>query len=393
MEKRLQQIDTAGAESPRRVVPKSPRQPPTPPLKASKYGLTARDARNQTDSTRDFADFIRSTAPGDEAAGQPAPLRPQERPTAATALSSNRTAAASTANASRRTAQAPAPVKVSAPPSSRANNTKANKILYQPREAKMERQHNQDLINFLNEGPPGASVEPPKPTDGFASRSTVDRFTSANRSSSQTSQSFAESINSRSGLLAKRNNAAVKTEPRSAPSTGEVSPAMVNAKNVGGSGGPDRKQRRIKDPYAISDDEEEDNDKVGDLQPREEGGESLVDFLRNTEPPPLKQSEAPRSTPSYGTSASATGSPSHRPLSPQGQGKAGRGGVWSGTGGVSPHDALPDFLKESRTDTSSLTSSDGDRSAPKNRGGVSRGASRSNGKGIKGMFKRIGVNG
>jgi len=54
-------------------------------------------------------------------------------------------------------------------------------------------------------------------------------------------------------------------------------------------GGPVRKQRRVKDPYAIDSDSDEDDTltalPAGRAPPRPARDESLADFLRNTEPP------------------------------------------------------------------------------------------------------------
>ena len=291
----------------------------------------------------------------------------------------------------------------------------------QPREAVAERTTNDELISFLNQGPPqvGAKVagnnqhaqlsqqSAPNSAGHTASSNsrTFDRQSSANRSSSQTSQSVAESTNSRSGLLTKRNTAGTsattasgsnKTDSHySSKATTPVSAtkpsATSGAADFGGQGQgpPQRKQRRVKDPYAISDDDEDDehDDELGDLPSRDDThGESLIDFLRNSEPPasasndPAITNPASQQLPKGVTSSSAVGGPVgtsrlSRGTSPQqstsnskdgGSGRPSRttslrrnnnnsntngsGGTATPTGGgvSSPSDALPDFLRESR---------------------------------------------
>ena len=393
---------SAASNSPKRIVPKSPKNAPARPLKSTKSGLTAREARGTNDSTRDFADFIRSTAPDDDVAGRPPPIRAQDKPTAATALSSHRTSSATSPNVSRSPENSPT-FKDRAPPSTRTNNTRANKLLYQPREARTaEREGNRELIAFLNDGPPmpppGATVGQARSVETIGSGRTVERMSSTNRSSSQTSNSFAESYTSRSGLLGKRTSAVLKSEPKSPAEPTKHTPTSAPINNTGG---PIRKQRRIKDPYAIDDDDFEDEDRLTDLQPREE---NLMDFLKNSEPPSDSvngrgsnnrgpNNSGGSSRPSFGTSSSAIGRPSSRPLSPSGGNVERPSRSTSLRMGVSPHDALPDFLRDSRAEgTSSQASSDPDLNTSKSRSSLTRGASRSD-RGMKSFFRRIGVNG
>ena len=351
-------------------------------------GLHAREARAQPDSTRDLADFIRSTA-SDQPPSKASPTAARSEAAKSSALISKASPTHATAPGTAMSSSN-ARTEFASPPGV-GNRTKTNKLLHQPREAKVETRANQDLIAFLNQGPPQTSGTLAKGSEGIGGR-TTDRVSSTNRSSSQTSQSLAESVNSRTGLLAKRSNPAAKGEQRSPTTTGPST-----GKGAGqDSGGPVRKQRRVKDPYAIPDDE--DDDELTDLPPKEE--ESLMDFLRNSEPPPIMTSNGPNrgalddsaSPNRVGTSVKAVGGPSSHPDPTGGSMRPSRstslrhknGGGDIPTG-VSPHDALPDFLKESRA-TGSPDSSAG-RPARHSRAGTS------DSKGMKSLFKKIGANG
>lgn len=49
---------------------------------------------------------------------------------------------------------------------------------------------------------------------------------------------------------------------------------------------PARKQRRVRDPYAIDDSDDDFTDDQTPAQAKRTQDESLIDFLRNTAPPP-----------------------------------------------------------------------------------------------------------
>lgn len=203
-----------------------------------------------------------------------------------------------------------------------------------------ERDNNADLISFLSTGPPGASVSKTQ-ADSQLNRSYDNNQsrTSIGRASSQTSQSgYAASNSSRSGLLGSK---------ISGTSTSRV--VVPPQSNVA----PVRKQRRAKDPYAIDDDDDEYDDP--DVMPRlrETKEESLVDFLRNNEPPASSQQHK---TSHYIASRAPKGALA--PRSNNGHAFAaapGHGATHTSTfAGSTSHGrdnsaALPDFLTESRT--------------------------------------------
>lgn len=189
----------------------------------------------------DFADFIRSTGP-DKGASEP----------------------------------------VTRPPEKRIRTRRGGERL-QAREAQVRRSHNDELIALLKQGPPGetgsgARVTAPvrKPAssrfDQNSVASTVDSY--ANRS--------VLSTNSRTGLLPDAHSNAVRQNAvqRSAPEDGD----MPKIK---------RTRRRVKDPYAISDDEDENDENI---TPTATGGgreESLADFLSSMTPPTEGNAPAP----------------------------------------------------------------------------------------------------
>ena len=152
-------------------------------------------------------------------------------------------------------------------------------------------------------------------------------------------------------------------------------------------GPPARKQRRNKDPYAI-DMDDEDGDILTGLPPKDEPSDSmgLVDFLRNTAPPDDNMPSGPgnrmASPPPGGrtgnqTAGSGGSRPLHKPIPSNEEIKR----------DPRSDQALPTFLKEERT-VRPRQSYDSNHSGRK----ASRGGEGSRG-GMRGLFKRIGVNG
>ncbi|KAI5462609.1 hypothetical protein BGZ63DRAFT_219312 [Mariannaea sp. PMI_226] len=224
--------------------------------RSSKVGrapVAARDARVPGESTADFAEFIKSTGPAGD--NRPAPLR------------SN-----------------PASMTSATPIEPRRVTSIGNRNRYTPREGMTEgRGGNSDLIDFLRQGPPGSSggrvprsVAPFRESDemsGFGGKA-VDasipdvRYSQA--STHATDTSMHSSINSNSALLKK------------------VAPAPTSRMFDDDDMMPKRKTRRVKDPYAIDfSDEEDDEDFMMTPKPPVKKEESLAEFLRNYEPPPV----------------------------------------------------------------------------------------------------------
>ena len=280
----------------------------------SKTGMMAREPRVQTESTRDFADFIRSTGPNKEAS-----VYPLMNNVSTTSLNSLRSAHINGASASRSSSPAASrthslrngaggenvPPVPKIPPTTRG--------AMQPRGANGASPGNSDLIDFIRSGPDepdkhriSRSVAPFRNTmDSEQFRDMPDRMSSDRTpdptlntyGSQQTMQSSKRtSVNSRSALLnganSNTNNSNSSTahpaysgKPQTlaspAPSS-QVSrqPSVLESE-------PTRKRYRNKDPYAIDFSDDEDDDLVTAL-PQNRGlrkEESLVDFLNSMEPP------------------------------------------------------------------------------------------------------------
>lgn len=316
----------------------------------------------------DMADFIRSTGP----------TSPDQAPRLVTTASSPGKAPA--AAKSSPTYQKSS-MRAVVPNTSRLAQKRKTGIL------RPERQANDDLISFLKEGPPGAHVTKTKSMETTNSRATdmgLGAISPANRSSSQMSQSINESINSHSGLLSKHTGSSGQPERAtmntSAPRTSAIPKAVEG-------GLPARKQRRHKDPYAI-DSDDEDEDILTGLPPKDEPGNSmsLVDFLQTTPPPddnfpsgPKNRVGSPTPKAPMGTSSTASGGsrPLHKPIPSNEEIKK------------DPRSdlALPHFLKEDRQ-VRPRQSYDSNHSGRKSNRSAEPGRS-----GMRGLFKRIGVNG
>ncbi|KAI9172420.1 hypothetical protein HJFPF1_01922 [Paramyrothecium foliicola] len=243
---------------------------PTSPSKSvhRMAGSQARDARTPSESMSDFASFIRSTGPpGDERAP---PVR--NVPMARTPVDNM--------NEPRR-----------APSTS-------SRSRYQPREAVADsRGDNSDLIDFIRQGPPGASASHRIPRHVAPFRNTMDsdqfnaaiggraidatipeiRYSQASTNVTENSMpSMHSSVNSSSALLRNKNSPAPTSN-------------AFNDEDMM----PKRKTRRVRDPYAIdfSDEEDELDDFAAPVKAPPKKEESLAEFLRNYQPPP--EPEAP----------------------------------------------------------------------------------------------------
>lgn len=373
--------------------------------KGTKSGLLARDARVQTAATSELAEYLRSTAPSKP----PAETLPFIPSTPTTPVSAN----PGTPGLNSRQPSA----RLSTENMGQRMGTFSAKSqgLVKPRTAKVERQANDDLISFLNDGPPGAYVSKKRSVETTNSRTDYPMtYSSANRSSSQTSQSYQESVNSHSALVNKIPAIAQKSADQRTPSSPltKQAPAKVN----GSDGGPPaRKQRRVKDPYAIESEDEGNDILTGLPRAHEESesgggrGESLMDFLRNSGPPDdsgkLKTavggagSGAGARRQPLGTSSTAVGGPSttfstaiggpysnkHIPIASNQDIKGGNG---VGGGSSTSTAALPGFLKDSRATITKRPSTDEGK-----KGRMGGRQSDSKGGGMKGFFRKIGVNG
>lgn len=247
-----------------------------------KAGMT-RDAKPAADSTRDFADFLKSSGPPTPASGADNPKSPN------TASSGNRRTSDAT-DLSKKF------VRPGSGTSSSTRGTTGPRL--QARSAVASKgEQTSDLIDFIREGPPTpGSHRIPRTVAPFRNTMDSDEMNNAVNQNSRTSspdESMATkshtSLGSRTGLLdsASRSNAkAASPAPKPAPS---------NKANEFDDPMPARKQRRVPDPYAIDDDDDEDLEEILDLQekPPQREEESLVDFLRSVPPPETETTPQP----------------------------------------------------------------------------------------------------
>ncbi|KAF4462346.1 hypothetical protein FALBO_10849 [Fusarium albosuccineum] len=237
---------------------------PTPNTGKPRMSAAPRDARVPSESTADFAEFIKSTGPAGEM----------------------RSAAV------RNVSNPPTPNKNSL--DTRRVSSASNRNRYMPREAITEdRSGNSDLIDFIRQGPPGANrnriphnIAPFRDTGdseemsgavgGRAIDATIPdiRYSQASTHGTDTSMpSIHSSVNSSTALL--------KNKPAAPAPTSK----MFDDEDMM----PKRKTRRVRDPYAIDfSDEEDEDDFITTPRPKPpvKKEESLAEFLMNYEPPP-----------------------------------------------------------------------------------------------------------
>ncbi|KAI4200713.1 MAG: hypothetical protein LQ350_003730 [Teloschistes chrysophthalmus] len=267
------------------------------PATAKSIQAAPREAQLGAETTRDFADFIRSTGPKEgpgsditiKAASPATDTLRSSRPT-----TSDHPSVSGTSTGRKITkpnpglSKSPPPVAQIAPPKRTSSKLQAREATYQPT-------HNEDLLDFLKQGPADSRINEKRPVPGPVAsvvpqnpripNSTPQRQIDNTRSSvaSTHDSSFAErsihSINSRTGLL----DSPKGTFGGSPQSSQRQMPSFDGAPSQ-----PPRKQRRVKDPYAI-DTDSEDDDRPGTPKPQKQE-ESLIDFLNSTAPP----SEAPK---------------------------------------------------------------------------------------------------
>ncbi|KAG7414117.1 hypothetical protein LZL87_007505 [Fusarium oxysporum] len=230
---------------------------PSPNLNRPRMSAAPRDARVPSESTADFAEFIKSTGPAGDS--RPMQLRNVSSPNTPgkTSLDSRRVSSAS------------------------------NRNRYMPRDAVVEsRSGSSDLIDFIRQGPPGANsnriphnIAPwdttgaEEPAGGKAVDANIPdiRYSQASTHGTESSMpSIHSSINSNTALL--------KNKGQPAPTS-----KMFDEDDMM----PKRKTRRVKDPYAIDfSDDEDDEVLLATPKPPAKKEESLAEFLMNYEPPP-----------------------------------------------------------------------------------------------------------
>lgn len=269
----------------------STRGPPVPMANRPRGGMPqARDARVPRESMVEFAEFIRATGPPGADASPPVPLK------------------RNLSLMTKRTAPSPAPsTKLSADYGRPSMTSSIGRARLQARDPTVDTSNDKsDLIDFIRRGPP-SSENPHIPRTVAPFRTTMDsdqlasaiggkatdatlpeihdtRYSQASTNvTDMSATSVQSSINSQSALLARQQG----LEQTSTPFDEED---MM----------PQRKQRRVRDPYAIDFSDEEEDDDEFEPQPRsrmqQPKEESFLDFL-NSEPPPPPSAPVPFNIP------------------------------------------------------------------------------------------------
>ncbi|KAI3400096.1 hypothetical protein diail_4326 [Diaporthe ilicicola] len=260
----------------------SPRAPPVSMANRARGAAPqARDARVPRESLVEFAEFIRATGPSGASGADPGPALKRNQ-----SLMTNRTAP-------RQKPSSNMSLDYGRP----SMGGSVSRARLQARGATVDNDSdNSDLIDFIRRGPPSTGGNPRIPRTVAPFRTTMDsdllksavggkaqdatlpdvhdtRYSQASTNVTEMSApSVQSSINSQSALLGRKQPSGQTGNPFDEPD-------MM----------PQRKQRRVRDPYAIdlSDEEEEDD---FDPQPRRKAQqpkeESLIDFLNSAPPPP-----------------------------------------------------------------------------------------------------------
>lgn len=256
------------------------------PLSSTRGGRLARESRINAESTRDIAEFIRSTGPTNE----PKPVLPF----VSTKLPSNYSSPFRSSSVSSGKNSRGLTASQSADSKSSTSTGGRRRPYMEPRNAAVTPANDTaDLIDFIRQGPPSSmnGQQPRIPRTVAPFRTTMDSedFGGLGERESETSlnQSLGHtSVNSRTGLLPStsvQQTAAISSNSpqRTVPST----TALSNSTNVSSSVPdmePTRKRYRVKDPYAI-DSDDEDEDLLTALPHQKARKETLTEFLKAME--------------------------------------------------------------------------------------------------------------
>ncbi|KXL47529.1 hypothetical protein M433DRAFT_536 [Acidomyces richmondensis BFW] len=266
-------------------------------------GFMAREPRVQTESTRDFADFIRSTGPSKDPIITPLVSNANRSTTSLNSMRSARvngpSRSSSIASQDRSKSLPRLGVELEdVPPVPTLPNK--SKINMQPRGAKGTGGNNSELIDFIRSGPEQIgqhriprAVAPFRSTmdsdqlkeisdsitgDGTPDMGLSGGISTTGSQSSMKASTARTSVNSRSQLL---NNGVDSTvHPAHSGMPQRLGSAMAESED----GIPGRKRYRNKDPYAIDLSDDED-DLLTALPKTKRQEESLIDFLNSMEPP------------------------------------------------------------------------------------------------------------
>ena len=315
---------TAKSSEQTRTRPVPPEAELTQPKAASRpstshsYSGVPRDARTKDDSFREFADFLRSTgpAPGTMSPQKSGPPIAEPRPIKALPATSPRPESGQgvskkiTKQHPNRVSQQNTSQQLTNPPATtqqhrnrRTDPAQTKKPIpkLQARDATTSRDSTFELAEFLRQGPAESDEgslrlprtgEPPRTivdangvrriSNGKPKDEDNSRISVASTQVSSVPSKSVQSVNSRTGLLESSNITADGRGPtEKRPSREDDAPFPI------------RKQRRVKDPYAIDTDSENDDD---DRAPPQRQEESLIEFLKSVAPPPSPPANQSTST-------------------------------------------------------------------------------------------------
>ena len=297
---------------PSQAVPLQAKVPSRPTTSHSQTGV-ARDARTKDESFREFADFLRSTgpAPGAMSPQKPGPPIAEPRPVKALPAASARPPSQQglSKKITKPSPQAAGQKMVSQQVEPTASKRPPPKL--QAREATVSSDSTSALADFIRQGPddrsegrmrlPRTGEQKPPSTDmsgvpdianGQPSRSPPDtngiqaissgkskdadnsRVSVASTQVSSAPSKSVHSVNSRTGLLEPSNG---KLDGMRTSGSREGRPPHQDDPSY-----PVRKPRRMKDPYAIDTDSDDEN---AYQTPPKRQEESLIEFLNSVTPP------------------------------------------------------------------------------------------------------------
>ncbi|KAI9887535.1 MAG: hypothetical protein M1823_000626 [Watsoniomyces obsoletus] len=260
-----------------RYIPNSGRSPEA--IRMRPGGAVARDARTDRTSTKYFADFIRSTGPtADE--NEP-PRRLASPPPQISSSGGVVPLPAGVINGSR----------TSVAKSIRSSSGPRAATRPQPREEKpFGREDSSALVDFIRQGPPDEKQPISKAIAPF--RTTLDQddlatLTNGQPIESMTTQSTASTRNGSSMSQAPSYDSRTALLDRSGASGSVTAQIIDDAPPI------KRKQRRVRDPYAIDTDSEEEMVPRGPPGKAPRQSEAIMEFLRDVEPDPSKPGALP----------------------------------------------------------------------------------------------------
>ncbi|KAJ6014509.1 hypothetical protein N7540_009100 [Penicillium herquei] len=261
--------------------------PPGADPRASVSSKAAAAEAGRADSPKHIPITSRMSLSPNSAAGQPRELRPGNSTLESADVTGVPTQVAPPPIDSPKSPKSPARSSMSSTASRNPNRPKL-----QARAAETRGSETSDLIDFIRQGPPeyGAhriprTVAPFRNTidsDDLPFDSPPNGSLNSNRGDSAANKSLT-SIGSRTGLL------------NSATRPGQAKATASNSRATDDDSHPVRKQRRVRDPYAIDDSDDDDllEEMINAKPQRQE--ESLLDFLRSEPPPDFDSKPKPLS--------------------------------------------------------------------------------------------------